>query len=277
MTSQPRPVPYTPPPASTGAAAPAIAPVISTADGMEWRPMDHNRPTIQRMVASFTGHPKTGKTHVSLATTPAPVFYANIDMGTEGVSHKMAHREGEIMEVIVRYKKGWPQAEYKKLWAKLEALYDEALSGNKGTLVIDSETENFELQMLAEFGKTTEILPRTRGHLNTEKRAFINACLESEMNVLFMSRAREVWLNDTPTGGYVRKGYNALDYDLQVVGWTRKQYNPALHGYDAQNRPLGGTEYGVQIVDSRLKSEMEGQTYWGASARFDMLLAMSWA
>lgn len=254
--------------------APAAAPGLSIPDKLAWAPMDFSKPTFKRMVMSLTGHQKTGKTHWSLMTTPEPVYYANIDIGTEGVAHKMVGRS--IQEVVVRYEVGWQQAQYQSLWKQLMTLYDDALASESGTLVIDSETENWELQMLSEFGRTSQIMPRNRQNLNTEKRAFINKCLESKINVVFCSRTKEVWANEQNTGQYARRGYNALDFDIQLVAWTAKRWNPAL-SYDAQQRPVGGTEYGVQVIDTRFRGEMEGQTYWGATARFDMLLEMSWA
>ena len=250
-------------------AAPLVAGQPTQA--LRWAPMS-TAPPKKRMVVSHTGHQKTGKTHFSLAHTPEPVFYANIDIGTEGVSHKMAGRN--IQEVIVRYEKGWNIQEYKRLWGELDTLYKDALATNTGTLVIDSESENWELEMLAEFGRTEEILPRTRGRLNSDKRTFISACLSSEMNVIFCSRVRAVWLNNENTGTFERRGYNGLDYDCQVVSWAVKRNNPSLT--DAAGNVVGGTEFGVTVMDSRLNPTMEGKTYWGAMCRFDMVMELSW-
>ncbi len=120
--------------------------------------------------------------------------------------------------------------------------------------------------MLAEFGRTDQIMPRLRQTLNSDKRAFINACLTSEMNIIFCSRVKEVWINDVGTGTYSRRGYNGLDYDCQVVSWAVKRHNPAM----------GGTEFGITVMDSRLNPTMEGKTYWGPQCRFDMMLELSW-
>lgn len=268
MAQQPVPAPT---PAPLIAPAPAPMTGIQPVSKLAWAPMSTAAPK-KRLVMSHSGHQKTGKTHFSLEHTPEPVFYANIDMGTEGVSHKMAGRN--IQEVIVRYEKGWPQQEYQRLWGELDTLYKDALNTNTGTLVIDSETENWELEMLAEFGRTAEILPRTRQNLNSDKRAFINACLASDMNIIFCSRVREVWLDNKATGTYERKGYNGLDYDCQVVSWGQKRHNPAL--LDAAGNVVGGTEFGVQVIDSRLNPAMEGKTYWGPMCRFDVVMEASW-
>lgn len=262
MTTQPpAPVPYI---------APALA-VVANAHvpgALAWAPMS-TAPPKKRLVQSHTGHQKTGKTHYSLATTPEPVYYANIDIGTEGVSHKMAGRN--IQEVVVRYEKGWPQDEYKRLWGQLDVLYKDALASNAGTLVIDSETENWELEMLAEFGRTTEIMPRTRGVLNSDKRAFINACLSSDMNIIFCSRVRPIWVNNENTGGFERRGYNGLDYDCQVVSWAVKRQPK-----DPLGNVIGDTEFGIWVQDSRLNPAMEGKYYWGHECRFDWMVELSW-
>ena len=274
MTTQP-PAPALAPIAPTPAvivpavAAPAAA--VQPTQALKWAPMSSVAPR-KRLVMSLMGHQKTGKTHFSLEHTPRPVFYANIDLGTEGVTSKID--VADVQEVVVRYEKGKKQEEYKRLWSEVEDLYNEALAHNSGTLVIDSESQRWELQMLAEFGRTEQIMPRDRGNLNSDKRAFINACLASDMNIIFCSRVREVWLNNAPTGSYERRGYNGLDYDCQVVSWGQKRHNPAL--LDAAGNVVGGTEFGIQVMDSRLNPSMEGKTYWGPMCRFDLIMELSW-
>ena len=265
MTLQPTPAPQ-----PTPLLAPAVAPAagVQPTQALKWAPMSATV-TRKRLVMSLMGHQKTGKTHFSLEHTPRPVFYANIDLGTEGVTNKID--VADVQEVIVRYEKGKQHQEYKKLWAEVEDLYNEALSHNSGTLVIDSESQSWELQMLAEFGRTDQIMPRDRGNLNSDKRAFINACLSSDMNIIFCSRLREVWIDNKATGTYERRGYNGLDYDCQVVAWSVKR-----QAKDVMGNVVGDTEFGLQVMDSRLNPSMEGKTYWGPMCRFDVVMEMSW-
>lgn len=260
------PAPMAPATLVVPVAAPAQA--IQPTQALKWAPMS-TTPPKKRLVMSHSGQQKTGKTDFSLRHTPRPVFYANIDLGTEGVTSKID--VADVQEVIVRYEKGKEQQEYKRLWREVEDLYNEALSHNAGTLVIDSESQSWELQMLAEFGRTEKIMPRDRGNLNSDKRAFLNACLSSDMNIIFCSRVREVWLNDKPTGTYERRGYNGLDYDCQVVSWAVKRQPK-----DPFGNVIGEPEFGITVMDSRLNPSMEGKTYWGAMCRFDVVMEMSW-
>jgi hypothetical protein len=118
------------------------------------------------------------------------------------------------------------------------------------SIVIDSASQLAEDVLYANYGRTLKIMPRDRGAYNQEMREFLNAI--SSKHVLLTHQAKEVWVNEQPTGRFRRKGWTEIGYNVNVeiehyraskrdavdgivegeflVDVTMSQTNPSLHG-----------------------------------------------
>ena len=55
-------------------------------------------PAPSRIIASIEGTDKTGKSHLAL-TSPKPIMYIDLDVGTEGVIHKFQGEDLMVYQV----------------------------------------------------------------------------------------------------------------------------------------------------------------------------------
>ena len=148
-----------------------------------------------RLIMALSGLEKTGKTHLAL-TAPAPITYLSLDFGTDGVIQPFAAKKLiRIKEYkIVKARKSVERAEAMKqaeeVWEEFKDDYQFALD-NSRTVVVDTETEVYELIRLARFGKLEQVKPMHYGPLYRElKEVIIKSAYESRANVILLQRLK---------------------------------------------------------------------------------------
>ena len=105
----------------------------------------------QRLISKVAGPEKTGKSHLAL-TSPPPIIYFSIDIGTEGVVEKFQKQGTQVFVYDIQMKKGGKPEDYKDAWNKLDVCLDLAVQVGQGTIVFDTWTEMYEMARLAHFG-----------------------------------------------------------------------------------------------------------------------------
>jgi hypothetical protein len=178
-----------------------------------------------RLIMALSGLEKTGKTHLAL-TAPAPITYLSLDFGTDGVIQPFAAKKLiRIKEYkIPKARKSVERAEAMKqaeeVWEEFKDDYQFALD-NSRTVVVDTETEVYELIRLARFGKLEQVKPMHYGPLYRElKEVIIKAAYESMANVILLQRLKKEYKADAWTGQYEASGYSGIPYDVQVNART---------------------------------------------------------
>jgi len=147
----------------------------------------------RRLIVKIEGLDKSGKTHLAL-TAPPPIFHIDIDVGTEGVVEKFRARGKEIYICPVRYpgaglnEGGLGPDDYKRAWAELQSRINAALSVGKGTLILDTWTEAYEMARLSHFGKLTQVQPHNYPEVYAELRTIIRRVYETEMSAVFIHK-----------------------------------------------------------------------------------------
>lgn len=177
-----------------------------------------------RLIMSLAGSEKTGKTHFSL-TAPAPISYLSLDFGDQGVIEKF-HKLKKI------YKKEFkiPSARMKDkskmmeeavdTWEDFKESYLFSLKTAR-TIIVDTETECWELVRLALLGKLGEVKPHHYGAVNREyKEVMIKAAFDGNANVILLQRLKKQYINDKYTGELEQTGYSGIPFDVQVNART---------------------------------------------------------
>jgi len=90
-----------------------------------------------RLIASVNGLAKTGKTHFAL-TAPEPIFFINIDIGTEGVVDKFQAEGKRIYLYDVRVPRTASKEIYVPMWENLKKIYEKVFKVGAGTVITDS-------------------------------------------------------------------------------------------------------------------------------------------
>ena len=179
-----------------------------------------------RLIMSLCGLEKTGKTHLALSA-PGPLAYLSLDFGDEGVIEKFTTQKTIFKaEFKIPSARGNNKArenmkdQAEDVWESFKEKYMFSLA-NARTVIVDTETEAWELIRLARFGKIDQVKPVHYGPVNREyKETLIKAAYEANANVILLQRLKKEWLNDKPTGQYEQAGYSGIPFDVQVNART---------------------------------------------------------
>jgi hypothetical protein len=220
----------------------------------------------RRLITAVQGWPKSGKTHFALATAPEPVYYINADHGAEGVVEQFIRAGRQIVEHRVNIPDSFemPEAKakglYLPIWEETKAMIRKAWANNQGTLVLDTETEIYELIRLARFGRLTQILQHHYGPVYAELNGLLrDAAYESDMSAIYIRKMDK----DFNTGQPISKGYKNTPYDTQInVEVSRVQ------------EPGESDAFRVGVLDCRHDPRLNRQYYNGPVATFEFLLNM---
>lgn len=169
----------------------------------------------RRLIVSSGGREKTGKSNFAL-TAPEPIIYFNIDIGAEGVVDKFQASGKQVLVYDVRVPKTAGKDTYEPMWKNLQMLLGKAYELGEGTVVIDTDTEAYELARLAKLGKLTQVMPHNYVDVNNEYREILRQAYDSTMNTIFIHKMKPKWINNARTNEYEVSGMGDIDYLAQV-------------------------------------------------------------
>jgi len=232
----------------------------------------------RRLIVSLSGPAKTGKTHFAL-TAPSPIFFINIDIGTEGVLDKFQAEGKKIYCLDVRVPKTTKSEKdrsdiYVPMWGNLKVVFARVYGMGSGTVIVDTDTEAYELARLAKFGKLTQVMPHNYQEVNNEFREVLRLAFDSPMNTIFIHKVKPKWVNNARTSEFEVSGPSDIEYNVQANLETRRM--------DTED----GTVFCVYIKDCRQNPSLAGTLMQGlplqsGEARtedplcnFEMLLSM---
>lgn len=215
-------------------------------------------PSVQdRMIVSVRGLEKQGKTHFAL-TAPDPIAVFSLDIGTEGVVSKFK-RDGKKI-IIKDLSTGGDADEGEKVWEGFKKAYSACLQDSQvKTVVIDTETELWELIRLARFGKLTQVMPYHYGPVNGEYRKVIREAYDSSKNLILLHKMKPKYVNDKRTNEYERAGFNDVGFLAQV---NCQVYRDPVDE---------GGEFNLEILDCRQNADASGEVLSGPMASWDFL------
>lgn len=173
----------------------------------------------------------------------------------------------EAIEGFMKYKRDY----YYKALANRDAR----------TVVVDGDSDTFEWQLLAEFGRTTQIPQMARVGLNAARRAMIARAVDSGKIVILTNKVKKQFekqfdaagnpIPDPQKPGEQLALFNGK-YERQ--GWNDHEYGYGIqlrHVYEEANgkRPA---RWGIFIMMCKSNRELEGMTLWGAECSVPNLL-----
>lgn len=216
---------------------------------------------IRRLIVMVNSRPGKGKTNFCL-TAPDPIAYIDMDTGTEGVIEKFTSTGKKVYRKRFDYHSlSGPDVaqQAQTMWEVLKRDFIALVKNPKvKTVVVDTESEMWELARLARLGKLTQVMPHHYGPVNAEYMDMVRLCDNCHKNFIFTQKQKEKYVNDKWTGGYMAGGFKGMEYIAQVV----------LDLWHEDG------EFGATITKCRLKPEMEGEIITGDQVCFDYLEMM---
>ena len=246
---------------------------------------------VSRVIACVQGDPKTGKDHFCM-TAPGPITIFNFDCGLEGVIEKfVAKGKRVIVAGDPKLKSGGKYPSYhfarpvprsgegrkseayldrvKKtaypVWERFISDLNEFYESDARTGIVDTGGAAFALARFAFHGMDkgkpdakADPYGQRSGDMKAIFQGLITDGYNYDKNMLWIHRQKEEWRGNSPTGRMISDGYNQAPYETQVVLRTKK-----VKG-----------EFSVEVVMSRLDTEMEGEVFVGKQCRFPVVMAM---
>jgi hypothetical protein len=213
-----------------------------------------------RLLVVITGHDKRGKTHFGL-TAPTPSLIISSDIGTEGVVDQFVKSGKEIYE----YHWALPskQEKAKALFDKVTEVYYAALEDkNIRSVIIDTESELWELLRLYKFGKLDKIPSYKYGEVNAIAKRMYKKAYDHQKNLVLLRKYKKKYVGAEWHGDYEPSGYNDIDYIVQAV-LTADRY--------PRSKDETNPDFFITIDKSRHASEKEGTVLEGPMCSFQFL------
>ena len=217
----------------------------------------------RRLIVSSSGADATGKTAWAL-TAPEPIVFFDIDLGMEGVAHKAQEEGKHIYRYQVRMRRQEKKDVYEALWTNLESRLKKAWGLKRGTVIIDTASEAFEIARLAAFGRLTQVQPHNYTQVNNEWRDLLTHAYDSRMNTIFIHKVKAVWLNTTDSKGQLK---SIKTKDTEVAGFGEMNYLPQVNiVHLRQDDPTADpptTTFSVAITKCRHSPSITGMVIEG--------------
>ena len=235
-------------------------------------PPDKVRGKVRHLLIGTDGWDNTGKTEFALSA-PGPGIVICLDRGFDSVFDNpkppKTRRDDFAFKVI---KTPLPtqltQPEYIAQWKAFYEEYKAALANpDARTVVLDGDSDSWELQRLAEFGRTTQVPSLQYPNVNAARKAMIARAWDSGKIVISTNKLEveyETKIND--------KGK-----DVQVkTGRERRQgFRDWTYLYNVHLRHLRNTdtgEFGVRILMAKADTSLAGLELWGEDCNFQSVV-----
>ena len=212
----------------------------------------------RRIIASVAGREKTSKTHLAL-TAPEPIWYFNMDNGSEGVVNRFQAIGKQIYSKPIRIPKTAPQTKHKESWDGFKEALLAVCDNNKGSGVLDTSSELYELARLAAFGKLEQVKPFHYALVNAEwQKEILQAMFDSDMTWILIHKVKPVWVNDVRTKDYEMAGFTDTGFKVQVKLSTFREMGVTE---DEDGNKVNNLRFGFTVDDSRLAASLIGQEF----------------
>lgn len=239
-------------------------------------PAANLRGKFRRLMLGVAGPTDTGKSEFALSA-PGPTMNIILDRMIDGT---LDNRDPpKARGQVVGYKvipcpiaTSMGQAEYLKYWQEFYAEYRKALTNpDARTVIIDGDSDSWELQRLAEFGRLSKVPSNLYDNVNAARRAMYARAHDSGKIVIATNKVRKDYqtvldpvtgnakLNSSGnelrewTGKYEKAGFADQDYLWHIHVMTC--YDPAKG-------------WGLTITKCKVDRSVEGMTLWGEDCNF---------
>ena len=255
-----------------------------------------NGQTLKGLLIGTEGMSDTGKTEFALSC-PGNIQMICVDRNYSAVFDNPAppptRNDRVAIKVIEVPMNGTAKIpDYQKYYTAVrDSFYGALVNPESQVVVMDGDSDFWELHILAHFGKNTQIYPATRyAAPYAEKRAQITKAFDSGKIVICTNKVRDEYetaMNDdgTPkkdpvtgddlkvkTGEKRRQGFNDQDYLFSMQ--LRHLYKPAhiakIRGKDVEVPQ----QWGLKILKCKHNMAMIGEELWGDDCNFRGLVSL---
>lgn len=236
------------------------------------------RPTWRLMIAT-DGPANSGKTEFALSA-PGPGLAVCLDRGYEAMlanQHPPATRNPNWAFNVVRVPLAGTQDKegYVAYWTKYRDLvYACCANPDARTILIDGDSDSWELQRLAVFGKLQQIPPILYTQVNAARRAYLARLFDSGKIIIATNKVKRAYFDKLDRAGNPMldsSGKPISEWDQKT--YTRQGFNDDSYLWQVHLRHMyrvgkEGPEWGLRILECKNDREMDGYELWGEDCNF---------
>lgn len=236
----------------------------------------------RRLMIGCDGPPDSGKSEFSLSC-PGPGLVIGLDRGIDSVldnPNPPPTRRNDYGFKVVEVPKATQfqnASDYAKYWGAFYLIYMAALANpDARTLVLDGDSDSWELQRLAEFGRLAKVPPNLYDTVNAARRAMYSRAYDSGKIIVATNRVRKVYAERLKADGSpeINASGNAIrewtgDYERQGFSDQEYLWNIQLrHMMRDKKGNGGGKEWGIRITKCKADPSLVGMELWGQDCCF---------
>lgn len=235
---------------------------------------------FKRLMLGIDGPPDSGKTEFCLSA-PCPGLGICLDRGFDSLfdnpNPPPTRGKGWAFKVVqAPLATAAQQADYLKYWQEFYAIYKTGLANaDCRSLTIDGDSESWELQRLAEFGKLTKVPSILYDNVNAARKAMYARAFDSGKIVLATNRVRKAYVTKynpdgtpmlTDAGKEVREWGG--EYERQGFGDQDYLWSMQIRMFKNENK----AEYGCRIMKCKADPTLVGYELTGDECNFSSLV-----
>lgn len=242
---------------------------------------------FRRLLIGTDGLPDTGKTEFAMSA-PGPGMGILLDRGFEAcfdnTSPPPARQEDwgfQVVKCPMASQSNDPKF-YLEYWQAFYKVYLAALNNvDSRAVLVDGDSDSWELQKLAAFGKLTQIPPLQYTNVNAARRAMYARAWDSGKIVIATNKVKAEYQDEVdsegkprstdggapvrkPTGEVERQGFKDQAYLFQIQ--LRHFIKPAVNGTP--------TQYGIRIMKCKANNDLIGTELIGPDCNFAGLVSL---
>jgi hypothetical protein len=235
-------------------------------------PPDKLRGKYRRLLVGTDGWANTGKTEFAMSA-PTPGIIIALDRGFDSVldnpNPPKTRQDGWAYKAIkIGLPTQYKQEEYLKQWIEFRNEYYKALANpDCRTVILDGDSDSWELQRLAEWGKVTQVPSLQYPGVNAARKGMIARAWDSGKIVIATNKLEEVYETKKNESG---KEVQVKSGEIRRQGFKDWKYLWGVHLrhlYRAEDNT-----FGVEILMAKADTSLQGFQLWGPECNFQNLV-----
>lgn len=233
----------------------------------------------RRLMIGTEGLPNTGKSEFAISA-PGPGLALCLDRGYEAMLDNKTppptRNSNWAFKVIpVPLETSATQAQFLDYWRAFYAEYSKALANVEArSILLDGDSDSWELQRLAEFGKLQQIPSILYTRVNCGRRAMIAKAYDSGKIIIATNKVKKSYRTTYDAMGKVMTDNTGKEVREWDGGYERQGFSDHEYLWQIQLRHLydKAKGFGIRILMCKADKSLEGYELWGEYCNFQSLV-----
>ena len=236
----------------------------------------------RRLMIGSDGPPDSGKSEFALSA-PGPIKWLCLDRGLDGLidnPNPPTTRNSQVRAKVVQVPKATQMAQpgYVEYWREFYSEYKQALDDEQiRCLVLDGDSDSWELQRLAEFGRLSKVPSNLYDNVNAARRAMYARAWDSGKIMIATNRIRKVYATEYDALGKPKMNNSGNEVRSWTGEFERQGFSDQEYLWHIQLRHMhrdtkAGPEWGIKIMKCKVDISLVGLELWGDDCNFTSLV-----